>query len=427
VPDNPVLDRASRLGAPRRRWRPGRQDALDTSLAVALAVLGFVPTLSTIGVELGDLPERTTDALAVTLALAQCLPLAFRRRVPGVCLAVVGAAFAAAQVLACPPTFASVGLYVALYTAGAHLTRFRRSVAAMVTGGYVVLAATLSGLGSPNRLPVFLAFYLVLVVIWSAGAGVRRRRAEEVERRRLTAAVATAQERARIARDLHDVVTHHVTAMVVQADAAQYLLPAAPDRAAEGLVAISGTGRRALTELRHLLGVLEATGEPAPAERAPVLGRVGDLVDQARRSGQPVEWTEEGGRRDLPDAVGLAAYRVVQEGLTNALKHAPGRPTTVRVRHGADHVEAEVSTGGPDSSVTRPGPPSPDRPATVGAAPQSPPAPSAPSAGRGLAGLRERVRVLDGDLEAGPTPGGGFRVRARIPTAPTTAPTRSSP
>ncbi|MGN7702569.1 histidine kinase dimerization/phosphoacceptor domain-containing protein [Cellulosimicrobium sp. 22601] len=285
MPDNPVLDRASRPGEPRRRWRPGRQDALDASLAVALAVLGFVPTLSTIGVELGDLPERPTDALAVTLALAQCLPLAFRRRVPGVCLAVVGAAFAAAQVLACPPTFASVGLYVALYTAGAHLARSRRVIAAVVTGGYVVLAATLSGLGSPNRLPVFLAFYLVLVVIWSAGAGVRRRRAEEVERRRLAAAVATAQERARIARDLHDVVTHHVTAMVVQADAAQYLLPAAPDRAAEGLVAISGTGRRALTELRHLLGVLEATGEAAPAERAPVLGRVGDLVDQARRSG----------------------------------------------------------------------------------------------------------------------------------------------
>ncbi|MGN7702570.1 ATP-binding protein [Cellulosimicrobium sp. 22601] len=108
----------------------------------------------------------------------------------------------------------------------------------------------------------------------------------------------------------------------------------------------------------------------------------------------------------------------MQEGLTNALKHAPGRPTTVRVRHGADHVEAEVSTGGPDSSVARPGTPSPDGPGTVD---------PAPPAGRGLAGLRERVRVLDGDLETGPTPDGGFRVRARIPTAPTTAPTRSSP
>ncbi len=387
---------------------------MDVLLAVTLAGLGFVPTLSAIGVELGDLPERPADALAVTLVLAQSLPIAIRRRSPATCLAVVGAAFAADQVLSYPPTFASVGLYVALYTAGAHQVQFRRSTAALVTGGYVALAATLSGLGSPNRLPVFLAFYLVLVVIRMAGTGVRRWRAEEVERRRLAAAVATSQERARIARELHDVVTHHVTAMVVQADAAQYLLPATPDRAADGLVAISGTGRRALTELRYLLGVLEATGESAPTGRAPALGRVGDLVEQARRSGQPVEWTEEGGRRDLPDAVKLAAYRVVQESLTNALRHAPGRPTTVRVHHGAEHLETEVTTGGPGSSVATPGALAPDGPATVE---------GAPPAGRGLAGLRERIRVLDGDLEAGPTPDGGFRVRAQIPTAPT----RSSP
>ncbi|WP_340699123.1 sensor histidine kinase [Cellulosimicrobium funkei] len=413
MPANSVLDRASRTGQVPRRPRASRQDARDVALAVALAVLGFVPTLSTIGVELGDLPERPADALAVTLVLAQCLPLALRRRSPGTCLAVVGAAFAVDQVLSYPPTFAGVGLYVALYTAGAHQVRLRRSVAALATGGYLVLAVTLSGLGSPNRLPVFLAFYLVLVVIWLTGAGVRRRRAEEVERRRLAAAVAASEERARIARDLHDVVTHHVTAMVVQADAAQFLLPAAPDRAAVGLVAISGTGRRALTELRHLLGVLEATGESASAERAPVLGRVGDLVERARRSGQPVEWTEEGGRRDLPDAVELAAYRVVQEGLTNALKHAPERPTTVRVRHGAEHLMAEVTTGGPAelgaTSVATSGGPAQSVLAT---------AELAAPAGRGLAGLRERVRLLDGDLEAGPTPDGGFRVRARIPTFP---------
>jgi len=410
VPVTSATVRGSLAGRSPRRWRASRQDARDASLAVALAALGFVPTLSAIGVELGDLPERPTDALGVMLVLAQGLPLALRRRGPGTCLAVVGAAFTADQVLSYPPTFASVALYVALYTAGAYQVRFRRSTAALVTGGYVAFAATLSALGSPNRLPVFLAFYLVLAVIWLAGTGVRRRRAEEVERRRLAAAVATSQERARIARELHDVVTHHVTAMVVQADAAQYLLPTTPDRAADGLVAISGTGRRALTELRYLLGVLEATGESASTGRAPALGRVGDLVEQARRSGQPVEWTEEGGRRDLPGAVELAAYRVVQEGLTNALKHAPGRPTAVRLRHGAEQLEAEVTTGGSGSSVATPSTPAPDRPATVE---------GAPAAGRGLAGLRERVRVLDGELEAGPTPDGGFRVRAQIPTAPT--------
>ncbi|WP_201308756.1 sensor histidine kinase [Puerhibacterium puerhi] len=332
---------------------------------------------------------------------------------PRACLTVVGGAFALNQVLAYPPTFASVGLYVAVYSAGAHLARLRRSRAALATVGYAVLVATLSGLGSPTRIPAFLAFYLVLVVIWMAGTGVRRWRAEELERRRLAAAVARSDERARIARELHDVVTHHVTAMVVQADATQYLVSVRPDRAVDGLVAISDTGRLALTELRHLLGVLEATGESASSGRAPVLGRVGDLVEQARRSGQPVEWSEEGRRRTVPDAVGLAAYRVMQEGLTNALRHAPGRPTTVPLRHSPEHLEIEV-TCYPASSAATSGTPSPARPAATAVS---------PPAGRGIAGLRERVRLLDGDLEAGPTPEGGFRLRAVIPTIPT----RSSP
>jgi signal transduction histidine kinase len=396
------------------RWRAHRPIIRDCVLAALLTGLGFVPTLSTIGVELGDLPERPTDALAVTLLLAQCVPLMIRRRWPWACLAIIGAAFALDQSLSYPQTFASVGLYLALYAAGAYLARFRRGVAALATVGYVALAATLSDLGSPNQLPDFLAFYLALVVIWMAGTGMRRWRAEEVEHRRLAAAVATSDERARIARELHDVVTHHVTAMVVQADAAQYLLPATPDRAGEGLAAISGTGRRALTELRYLLGVLEATGAAAPADRAPALGRLGDLVEQARQSGQPVEWTEEGEHRPRPDAVELAAYRVVQESLTNALKYATGRPTAVRVRHGDEHLEIEVTTAGSVALAAVPT-------AVPTAATSAPPAaaPVSPPGGRGLAGLRERVRVLDGDLAAGPLPDGGFSVRAMIPSAPT--------
>jgi signal transduction histidine kinase len=408
VPVDPAAHRATRPRAALAWWRSRGPGVRDGALAVSLAGLGLVPTLSAIGVELGDLPERPTDALAVTLLLAQCLPLAVRRRWPGACLVVVGTALAVDQALSYPPTFASVGLYAAVYAAGAYLTRSRRSLAVLATAGYVALAATLSGLGSPNELPAFLAFYLVLVVIWMAGTGMRRWRAEEVERRRLAAAVATSDERARIAGELHDVVTHHVTAMVVQADAAQYLLTAAPDRASEGLAAISGTGRQALTELRYLLGVLEATGETAPAGRAPALGRVGDLVEQARRSGQPVEWTEDGERRPRPDAVELAAYRVVQEALTNALRHAAGRPTAVRLRHGDEELEVEVTTDGPAAAGT-------GDLGVPGAAPVAP-VPASPPGGRGLAGLRERVRVLDGELDAGPLPDGGFSVRALIPS-----------
>ncbi|MCA5892494.1 histidine kinase [Isoptericola sp. NEAU-Y5] len=424
----PALASYLRPRAALGRWGAPGPGVRDGLLAALLAVLGFVPTLSTIGVELADLPERPSDALAVTLLLAQCLPLAVRRRWPGVCLVVVGAAFALHEALSYPPTFASIGLYVAVYSAGAYLARSRRGLAAAAATAYAALAATLPGLGSPHRLPVFLAFALVLVVIWLAGTGMRRRRADEVERRRLAAAVATADERARIAAELHDVVTHHVTAMVIQADAGQYLLPSAPDRASEGFAAISGTGRRALTELRYLLGVLEATGETSPAGRAPALGRVNDLVEQARQTGQPVEWTEHGDRRPRPDAVELAAYRVVQEALTNALKHAAGQPTVVRLRHGHEDLEVEVTTTGPAAAAPATTPAATAPAATPAVTAPVVTAPVSPPGGRGLAGLRERVRVLDGELEAGPLPGGGFGVRALIPSVPTvpTVPTRRS-
>ncbi|MET8576106.1 histidine kinase [Streptomyces sp. NPDC005012] len=312
-------------------------------------------------------------------------------------------AFAVHQALGFATTFGSWGLYLALYSAGAHQVRFRRGLTVVMSAGYAGLATVLHLLGSPQEIPDFLAFYLALAAAWLVGNMVRTRRAGEAERR-LAGEVATAAERARIARELHDVVTHHVTSMVVQADAAHILLPSAPERAGEGMSAVSDTGRLALKELRYLLGVLEATGEPVSADaerpgRAPTLGRVGDLVEQARRSGQPVAFEEQGERRPQRTDVELAAYRVVQEGLTNALKYAAGRPTRVLLRHGEEHIAIAVTTDGP---VVPP----------VGRTPHS------GEGGRGLAGLRTRVRMLDGQLEAGPRPEGGFEVRARIPAEP---------
>ncbi|MFI8093434.1 sensor histidine kinase [Streptomyces sp. NPDC086080] len=392
-------------------WR--EQDALlrDSAFALLLSLLTLIPTLSNVGAQIGDLPERPLNPSGVGLVLAQTLPLAARRRWPAACLTVVACAFAAHQALGFATTFASLGLYLALYSAGAHQVRFRRGLAAAVSAGYAVLAVVLHRLGSPQGIPDYLAFYLILATIWLVGSMVRTRRTEETERRRLSAEVATAAERARIARELHDVVTHHVTAMVVQADAAQFLLPSAPDKAGEGLAAVSDTGRRALTELRYLLGVLEATSDsavvdPASADRAPTLGRVGDLVEQARRSGQPVEFDERGGRRPQPVAVELAAYRVVQEALTNAMKYATGQPTRVLVRYVAQRIEITVTTDGP--AVT---------PAPAPLAPNPNPNPG-PAGGRGLAGLDARVRMLGGALEAGPRPDGGFEVRAVLPSEP---------
>ncbi|MFJ9362071.1 sensor histidine kinase [Streptomyces mirabilis] len=406
------------LRVPLERWK--EQDAFlkDGFLALALTLLAFVPTLSTIGAQIGDLPERSANALGMGLVLAQTLPLAARRRWPAGCLAVVAVAFGVHQALGFATTFGSMGLYLALYSAGAHQVRFRRSLAGVASVGYVVLAVVLHRLGSPQDMTDYLAFYLVLAAVRLAGSGVRRRRGEEAERRRLAAEVATAAERARIARELHDVVTHHVTAMVVQADAAQFLITSAPERAATGMASVSDTGRRALTELRYLLGVLEATGESTTAGpargllreglaregRGPALGRVGDLVEQARRSGQPVEFSEQGERRPRSVDVELAAYRVVQEALTNAMKYATGQPTQVLIRHGEERVEIGVTTDGP-------------LPVTSPAAVPAPREPG-PEGGRGLAGLRARVRMLDGELEAGPRPRGGFEVRATIPSEP---------
>ncbi|MEV8638993.1 histidine kinase [Streptosporangium sp. NPDC051023] len=364
--------------------------AADGALALLVTVLAFIPTLSKVGAQLGDLNTRPVQVLGVGLGLAQTLPLVVRRRWPAAGLLIIGSAFAVHQALGYPTTFGSVGLYLALYAVGAHQIRFRRVLAAVAGAGYAVLALVLHGLGSPQAMPDYLVFWLCLALCWLAGAAMRRWRMQEGERRRLTAEVARSAERARIARELHDVVTHHVTAMVVQADAAQFLITSAPERAGQGLAAVSDTGRRALRELRSLLDVLEATGESAPADRAPALGRIGDLVEQARLSGQPVEFTEEGVRREPSAEVELAAYRVVQETLTNAMKYAAGRPTVVSIRYG-EQVEIEVITEG--SAVA----------AVAGG-------------GRGLAGLRERLGMLAGDLEAGPRPDGGFAVRAVIPS-----------
>ncbi|SFJ42981.1 sensor histidine kinase [Amycolatopsis sacchari] len=378
MPTTRVIDRL------RNWWRAYDPAVWDRWLAVGCAGLAFVPALSSLSAQFGDLPTRRAGAFAVVLVLAQTLPIAVRTRWPAACLAVVGVSFAVHQSLGYPPHFGTVTLYLALYSAGAHQERFRHGLAITASAAYGVFSAVLHLLGSPARPVDFLTYYVVLAGCWVLGAFVRRRRIDERERQRLATAAAATAERARIARELHDVVTHHVTAMVVQADATQFLT-GSPDRVAGALTTIGDSGRRALTELRHLLGVLEATGEAAaPPER------VADLVEQIRRGGQPVELVEDGD--PLPAGVELAVYRVVQEGLTNAVKYAPGQPTAVRIGRRDGQVEVEVTNPLPEVAAAR-----------------------SLSGGRGLNGLRERVGVLGGELSAGEQPDGRYRLRAAIP------------
>jgi signal transduction histidine kinase len=382
------------LQALRKWWRAYDPVVWDRWLAAAFTVLAAVPALGTVSAEFGDLPRRPTTVFTVVLVLAQTVPLAVRSRWPAACLAVVGMSFAAYETLSYPPQFGTLALYLALYSASAHQERFRRGTAVVATAAYVVLSIVVTVLESPDRPVDFLVFYLLLATCWVLGAFVRRRRVEEAEWRRLAAVAATTAERARIARELHDVVTHHVTAIVVQADATQFMAES-PDRVLTALTAIGGAGRRALTELRHLLDVLEATGEPA-MPRTPVEGTVRDLVEQTRTGGQPVELVEEGEQPTLSVNVRLAVYRVVQEGLTNVVKYAAGQPTVVRTGYRDDHIDVEVA-----NAVATVALPAGARRDLFG--------------GRGLAGLRERVGTLDGELTAGEQPDGWFRLRAVIP------------
>jgi signal transduction histidine kinase len=200
---------------------------------------------------------------------------------------------------------------------------------------------------------------------------------------------AAAEERARIARELHDVVTHNVSVMVVQAAAAGEIFEQDPQRAREAIGAVEETGRRALNELRRLLGAV--TDDEVGVLPQPGLDRLGELVDSVRAAGLAVELIEEGTPGDIPAGVGLSAYRIVQESLTNTLKHAFASHVTIRVRHSGEGVEIEVTDDGVGASLH--------------------------GEGRGLIGMRERVALYGGDLDAGSRAGGGYGVRARIPLA----------
>ncbi|MFG3164875.1 sensor histidine kinase [Streptomyces sp. NPDC048232] len=374
------------------RWRRLDVTVRDLPLGVLLLIASLLPALRGNGTEIGGLPTRSADVLAGVAAVLQCLPLALRRRWPHLCLALVSIGFALDQIRGYH-LFAGTALPIALLSAGSYLDRYRRAAMAVSSLAFVALSVELYRRGPGDPVAEFVTFYLALGLAWGIGTWMRSARAAEAERRGRVAEDARNAERTRIARELHDVVTHHVTAMVVQSEAARYLT-AAPDRLDQTLAAVSDTGRRAITDLRHLLDLLNPDhGTDRNAEpRTPPVGRVLTLVEQTRRAGQPVEFTEEGTPAASTGSADLVAYRVVQEALTNALKYDHGGRTSVLVHHGEREITVRVGTDGTGSGAASPG-----------------------GSGRGLAGLRERVDVLGGDFSADRPEGGGFVVRARIP------------
>jgi signal transduction histidine kinase len=296
-------------------------------------------------------------------------------------------------------------LLVSIYTLAAHCPLRQALAGLLLVVPVMAFSNWRQGLNPVEDLDFIVA---LVVGFWAVGRVVRSRQrmveqlsaqAEELERRRGAEARAlVAEQRARIAGDLHDVLAHSVSVMVVQAEAAEALLPDT-DRSGQAMRAVQDTGRATLAELRQVLGTLGAGAADADVERAgrvpsPRLQDADQLVDQLRAAGLDVRLTAEGLLTDLPVGIDLAAYRVLQEALTNALRHAGRTNVVAAVRVSADDVVVDVVDDGP--------------------APDSPRQLALCGAGQGLSGMRERVRRYGGELQSGPA-GAGFRVRARIP------------
>ncbi|WP_314178298.1 sensor histidine kinase [Streptomyces winkii] len=402
---------------------------VDSWWAVLLLMMSAVWLVSSVQSDQSGLPQGPEEQIAaVPIVLAMCTVVALRRKVPEKMLVLAtgtGVAQVVTHVDIGPSNFA---MLVIVFTVASRNIRWASRFA--LCGA--LLAPTIAALRWPNENQspagailgdVFMTVTFVLA--WVLGDSLRTRRAYyaqleeratrlEKEREAQTK-IASAAERARIARELHDVVAHNVSVMVVQADGAAYVLDSAPDQAKQALETISGTGRQALAEMRRLLGVLR-TGEGAAVGAVgggdgrsgrdgigeylpqPGVEQLSELIEQVRGAGLAVQFTVEGTPRPLPSSVELTAYRVVQEALTNTRKHGgPEVGATVRLRYDADELSllAEDDGRGAERALYEDG--------------------GTDGLGHGLIGMRERVGMVGGSLETGPRPGGGFRISAVLP------------
>ena len=365
------------------RWRQLPPLFLDAALAAVVAAV----TIVSIVVEDHNDHGVRLSAFGWALLALQLVPLVWRRRAPVVVLALSMGGAIAYGMARLPDPAIMFAPSLAVYSVAAHRPRSVSVPCALV----VIVAAGLGVVfGDESDAADVSAGYFVGITSWMLGDIVRaqRERAAWLDARRVDEAQrAAADERVRIARDLHDVVAHHVSVIVVQAEAAQEVLAARPDRAQAAMAAVADTARSALSELRRLLGVLrsEATVTPQPD-----LAAVDDLIASVREAGLDVSLRTRGNGLPVAPVVGLTAYRVVQEALTNVLRHAQATRAEVELAVGDTELIVTVSDDGRSGA-------------------------SFDGTGHGLVGMRERVSMLGGHLDAGPRPEGGFRVRAQLP------------
>ncbi|MBO0683222.1 MAG: sensor histidine kinase [Candidatus Dormibacteraeota bacterium] len=382
-----------------------RQLGSDLALALGVALLAVVDA---VGLATPRHPSPSSGLIGVALALAASLPLVARRRFPVTVLVVVEAVTIARISLSGALVHAGVvgdgvlALMVAVFTVGTRLPRKQSlalTVSVVAVNGIAFTAVAVFG---PPGASIYsgLLSAVALIGAWALGDNLETRRAylaalveraahlerDQEERAR----VAVAGERTRIAREVHDVVAHHVSAIAVQAGAAEEIAERDPARARRALSAIQATSRQALVEMRAIVGILRDSEDGQALAPQPTLAQVERLVEQTRAAGLRVEVLCRGDRRPLPEAMDLSAYRIVQEALTNTLKHGRATRAMVAIDYGPSALEIVVSNDG----------------ATPNAEVQS---------GRGLVGMRERVGLFRGSLEVGPSADGEFRVHARLP------------
>jgi len=385
-----------------RRLERLNPPVVDAAIAVVLAAITLIEVAVASDLE-GATPTEARWSAVFMLAIT--LPLALRRRYPFEVMAVVGGAAIVYNLLDVPPdpytpTFA---VLLAVYTVSSYATRTQARIAAVIVG-LALVVLNLPWFVEEDFGDVVNQFVLVGGA-WVVGQNTRYRRrqtdlleerAERAEQEREERErVAVLEERSRLAREIHDVIAHSVGVIAVQAGAARAVAEQRPDRAREALAAIEDVSKDTLVELRRALGALRAPGDEAALRPAPGLADLRELVEQVGRAGVTVSLSEEGERREVPSGVDLSAYRIVQEALTNTVKHAGPTTARVTVRYGDAWLEVAVTDEGGAQGA---------RPADEASS----------NGGQGLIGMRERVSMLGGEFDAGPT-GSGFEVRARFP------------
>jgi signal transduction histidine kinase len=343
--------------------------------------------------------EDHAHARTAALALLTAGPLLFRRLAPFVAPIVTAAGGVAFSLLDPGAAYDTSTMFfvllLAAWAAGSLIDARQAGIAfaAVVVCGWTV---ALRAPDVPRTEALWITLPLAGVFALSAAAAHRAEQVRRAEARALRTEVeaeqAVAEERGRITRELHDVLAHSVSVMTVQASAVRRLLKPEQEREREALLTVEETGRQALAEMRRLVGIMREENEVVALAPQPGLGTLPQLVEQVRQSGLPVELTVEGTPVKLPAGVDLSAYRIVQEALTNTLKHAGPAHAWVAVRYAGEDVEIEVANDGSSDNANDGG-------------------------GHGLVGMRERVALCGGELESGPRPGGGYKISARLPVA----------